>query len=678
MIQRYRFGDMYPTDSVVLDLPVSDAPVPYLEPVAGGFRYEMPDDMAVYGLGETVRGINKRGWHYASFCTDDPNHLETKQALYAAHNFLIFSGSEALFGVFVDFAGRVEYDLGYTCYSCAKIAVAEDNYDLYIITGDSLKDVAKQFRRLIGRSYIPPKWAFGYGQSRWGYKSEADVRAVAEQYRALDLPLDHIYLDIDYMQNFADFTVNRERFPDLKALSSDLKAQGIRLAPIIDAGIRVDPDSEICREGLEKDYFCKRADGKPFKAAVWPGLSYFTDYLKPEARAWFGRHYRFLTDMGIEAFWSDMNEPALFYTEEALDDALEALKGNKALPADSPAGAFDVAPEMTPLLPIQHYLGAMHDADRMYSSFYHETDRGRIRHDRVHNLYGYNMMRGVSQGLRELRPGLRTLVFSRASLIGSHRDGGIWLGDNKSWWSHLKLNIRQMPGAQMCGYLFCGADLGGFGEDTTPDLVLRWLAFGVFTPLMRNHAAFRTREQELYRFPEFLDQFRSLLKLRYALIPYLYSEFMKAALEDESYFRPLAFDYPDDPIAREVEDQLLLGESIMIAPVEEANVTGRNVYLPERMKLIRFRGEDDWDEAILEKGHHYLRCRLGEVLVFIRPGRLLPLGRSALCVDDLDDDPAKLKLLAGPDSASATYRLYLDDGVHTPDDDPSNWHTLKL
>ena len=173
------------------------------------------------------------------------------------------------------------------------------------------------------------------------------------------------------------------------------------------------------------------------------------------------------------------------------------------------------------------------------------------------------MTRAAGEAFADLRPGKRTLLYSRSSIIGSHRYGGIWLGDNHSSWEQLLANIQMMPSVQMCGFLYTGADLCGFAGDTTPDLALRWLEFGLFTPLMRNHAAGGTRPQEYYRFADQLPAIRSMLRLRYALLPYLYSTFMQAALEGTSYFRPLGFDFPADPDAREVQDQLLLGDGVV-------------------------------------------------------------------------------------------------------------------
>ena len=668
MIQRFSFGHPFPTQSVVLSLPAESGPVPFLTPDDSGWQLTLSEQAAVYGLGEMPRGINKRGWHYITNNTDESRHSEDKLSFYGAHNFLLVRDGSTCFGLFVDFPGKVYYDIGYTRHDLFSFHTETPDYDLYLLSGGNENAICKEFRTLIGRSYIPPKWAFGLAQSRWGYKTEEDVREVARQYKEHDLPLDMICMDIEYMQDYADFTVNKERFPDLAKLSADLKAQGIRLVPIIDAGVRIDPNDPTCTEGLEKGYFCKKADGTPFVAAVWPGKAYFADFLRPEVREWFGHKYKALTDCGIEGFWNDMNEPSLFYSPERLRAFLNDMA---ALREKDNIEQEEFFPRV-----VGGAMGLMNSpAD--YASFYHEVDGQKVRHDQVHNLYGGSMTRAAGEAFADLRPGQRTLLYSRSSFIGSHRYGGIWLGDNNSSWAQLLANIQMMPSVQMCGFLYSGADLCGFSSDTTPDLALRWLEFGLLTPLMRNHSAVGTRMQEYYCFPEVLPAVRNMIRLRYALLPYLYSEFMKAALENTSYFRPLAFDYPDDPDAREVEDQLLLGEGLMAAPVYVQNAHGRHVYLPEPMKLLRLRAVDDYDEEILPAGHHYIRCALDEVLLFLRPGHIVPVAQPANNTSELDD--ASLTLWSFlPDGESAEYRMYRDDGVTTEYEKKEHWKTLQI
>lgn len=673
MIQKYRFGTPFATEAVVEEIQISQGKPDYgTVSLEEGFlfSYSMQEEDIVYGLGEANRGINKRGYCYISDCADDPNHTEDKLSLYGAHNFILVSGRET-FGLFVDYPGKLTFDIGYDCPDLLTVSCARADLDLYVLEGESPADIVKQFRKMIGRSYIPPKFALGFGQSRWGYKTKEDFVRVAENYRKNHLPIDMIYMDIDYMEEYKDFTVNQEEFGEFSAFVEAMKEKNIRLVPIIDAGVKIEEGYPVYEEGIAQGYFCVREDKTPFTAAVWPGYTHFPDVLNPKARAWFGEKYRFLTDMGIEGFWNDMNEPAIFYTPEGIEEAKGMMK---AFLADQETDArWDTTlGEKVTFLQLRGQLEELSNRKKDYEQFYHQVDGKLIRHDQVHNLFGYNMTRAAGEGFAVIDPEKRFLMFSRSSYIGMHRYGGIWMGDNKSWWSHILLNIKMLPSLNMCGFLYIGADLGGFGANTSRDLLLRWLALGVFTPLMRNHAAIGTREQECYQFGN-MDDFRHILGVRYRLIPYLYSELMKAALEDELYFRPLAFDYPEDKMAAQVEDQLLLGRECMIAPVYTQNAAGRYVYLPERMKFIKFLPDGTLFEEVLEKGHHYVEIALNEVPLFIRGGKCIPVADAAECVEALDMGTVKLLGFAG-----ASYRMYDDDGVHKDYENPGNWKILEI
>ena len=364
----------------------------------------------------------------------------------------------------------------------------------------------------------------------------------------------------------------------------------------------------------------------------------------------FGAKYHKLMDTGIEGFWNDMNEPALFYSTDSLENAFETAEKmrHENLGID---GAFKLKAA---------FVNIANNAED-YRRFYHTVDGQPVRHDKVHNLYGAMMTKSAAEGFRSYNPDRRYLLFSRSSFIGAHRDGGVWQGDNSSWWSHLLLNLKMMPSLNMCGFLYTGADLGGFSCNTTEDLLLRWLALGVFTPLMRNHTAQHTRDQEIFRFRNWEDM-RNVVSVRYALLPYLYSLLVKCACRDEMMFRPLAFDYPQDKTAIRVEDQLMLGDECMIAPVVEQNARGRHVYLPEDMLLVRFRSGDDYTVQTMQKGHHWLDVPMNEVPLFIRRGHVIPLCRSAEYVDALDT--TKLSLVGWLEVGCAI-TLYEDDGEST-------------
>ncbi len=670
MISKYVFGQPVETGAAVMELPECTQPLSLMqtEQTPEGVRFFCGMDRmdVVYGLGEQMRGINKRGFSYISYATDDPVHTESRHALYGGHNFLILSRRNLpSFGVFVDDPGRVVFDVGETKLDRLEITASCDCV-LYVIEGDSLNDIAGQFRKLVGRSYIAPKWAFGYQQSRWGYTNEADVCTVVNGYHGCGIPLDAVYLDIDYMENYKDFTVDRERFPDFAGLVASMKEQGVHLVPIIDAGVKVEPGYPVYDEGVANNYFCKEEDGTDFTGAVWPGRSHFPDVLNSAAREWFGSKYQWLIDQGIDGFWNDMNEPSVFYSEKRLKSIMDEVLSIK-----------EEHPDMHSFWLLKDKLGSLANNRDDYKSFYHNMDGVKVCHDKVHNLYGYHMTKAAAEAFDRIVPDRRILLFSRSSYIGMHRYGGIWTGDNASWWSHLLLSIQQMPSLNLCGILYTGSDIGGFGCDATQDLLMRWLEFGIFTPLMRNHAAFGTREQEVYQF-ENIGDFRNIIRIRYGLVPYLYSEYMKAALTDGLYFRPLAFDYPDDAHAPKVEDQLMVGESIMIAPVYTQNADGRYVYLPQDMLMVRMKSLEERHCEVLKKGHHYVDVALNEVVFFVKKGCMLPMAVLDENIKSIEGIDASGYEWIGFADDTAEYVLYDDDGLSKEYVPQSEWKKVTM
>ncbi|MCR5654002.1 MAG: glycoside hydrolase family 31 protein [Ruminococcus sp.] len=631
MIKKFRLGNPIDTKAVTASTEIEDVknfPLELTQEERLVVAFSLDNDAMIFGLGESVRGINKRGWIYESWCSDETEHTEDKRSLYGAHNFIVVSSENGKFGLFVDFAGKVEWDLCYSQPNEAKITLCGSDADIYFIDGETERDIVKQFRNIIGKSYIPPFWAFGYQQSCWGYAKPSDFTTVRDNHRKNNLPLDCIYMDIDYMERFKDFTVNRELFPDFRAFVSDMKAHNIHLIPIIDAGVKKEEGYSVYDEGHEKGYFCKNADGTDFECGVWPGIVGLPDFLNKEAREWFGSQYRTLIDMGIDGFWNDMNEPALFYSKKGLETAREKLRDISRADVDI-WKYFDMRNAVTSIQ------NSMDD----YSSFYHNIDGRTVCHKDVHNIYGAFMTNAAGEYFEREYGKEKLLIFSRASYIGAHRTSGIWFGDNYSWWEHILLNLKMLPSVNMCGFLYCGADIGGFNKDVTEDLLLRWLALGVFTPLMRNHRALGTRAQEAYRFSG-TEKFADVLSVRYRLIPYIYKTFRRCSDEGDMMFRPLAFDYPDDRLARETEDQLMLGGECMIAPVYQQNKSGRTVYLPEPMTFVKLSGENVSSQK-LEKGLHYVEVELNEVPLFIRQNKKIPLASPALNTAELDTENLK-------------------------------------
>lgn len=597
------------------------------------YRVRMSDGDVVYGLGENVRGINKRGWVYESKCSDDPNHTESKRSLYGAHNFIIIADADNLAaskGLFIDYPGRVIFDIGYLDKNELVITVCSGNFTAYVVSpamdgadgsDNHLYSIVRQFRHIIGKSYVPPRWAFGYQQCRWSYMSADEVCGVVDSYRKRNIPIDAVYLDIDYMERYKDFTVNKETFPDFADFVKKMREKHIHLVPIIDAGVKIEDGYDTYEEGRKNGYFCKEADGEDFVAGVWPGRVHFPDVLNEDARRWFGHGYKVLLDAGIDGFWNDMNEPAIFYSEKHLKEVFDKIDDYKGKNLD--IQSFFEFKGM-----VEGVANNLGDYERFYHRATQPDGEAVVRHDHVHNLYGFNMTRAASESFKELAPDKDILMFSRASYIGMHRYGGIWTGDNHAWWSHILLSLKMLPSLNMCGFMYVGSDVGGFNDNTTEELLMRWMGLAVFVPLMRNHAAAGTRYQELYRFTD-TDTFKNIVTMRYALIPYLWEAYRKAVEQDTLMYRPLGFEHPEDKVAVATEDQLYVGEDIMICPVYTQNAVGRYVYLPEPMTMVRMKSADEYELEKYEAGHYFVEIPAQEIVFFIRDGHRIPLYKSA-------------------------------------------------
>lgn len=650
-IFKYTFGNPIDTETICLEGQKKDEQyIKFVKLEEGedlNLIYKMDDSDIVYGLGENQRGINKRGYIYESFCTDDPIHTENKKSLYGAHNFIIVDGKDK-FGMFIDSPSKVVFDVGYSKRDELKVNIEDKNVSIYMIKGLKPKDIVRKFLKIIGDTYVPPKWAFGYQQSRWSYKNEKEINDIANKFIEEDIPCDAIYLDIDYMDKFKDFTINKKDFPNFKEFISNLKDKGFRLIPIIDAGVKIEKGYEVYEEGIKNNYFCSDKDGNPFMAAVWPGRCHFPDFLNKDTRNWFGVKYKILTDLGIEGFWNDMNEPAIFYTDRSLKEVIKSAKDSEKKNLDI-YSFFDLKDKFT----------NMSNNLEDYKSFYHNVDGKIINHYKVHNIFGYNMTKSAAEGLKQIEPNKRFLLFSRSSYIGMHKFSGIWTGDNSSWWSELLQNIKMMPSLNMCGFLYIGADTGGFGNDSDSELIIRWTQFSMFTPLFRNHSALGTRSQEPFAFDKTTTNItKNAIKTRYALIPYIYSEYMKAAIDRNLYFSPISFEY-DDEISRRVENQILCGDSIMLAPIYEQNAKGRYVYLPEDMLLWKPDNYLSKNYLVVKKGHRYIDVDLKEIPIFIRKNKMIVKTEAALNVEKIEDK--QLNIIAFVED-KAKYLYYDDDG----------------
>lgn len=563
---------------------------------------------SLYGLGDKTGYLDKRGYEYENWNNDFPApQTEVLPNLYKSIPVLFGLKNGHPYGLFFDNPYRNKLDLGKEdpCYYF--YAADAGNSDYYVIGGANLKAVVTNYTYLTGRTPLPQKWTLGYQQSRWGYStSQAKVETIIANFKKYDLPLDAIHLDIDYMDGYRVFTWNRDQYQgDPRKLIASLQADGIKVVPIIDPGVKEDPNYPIFAEGVQKGYFAKTPDGQLYINKVWPGNSAFPDFARPEVQAWWAKNETFLTNLGVAGIWTDMNEPASF---------------NGEIPNDV-----------------------------VFSD-----QAGPATHAKIHNVYGHNMAKATYTGLKA-QTGKRPYVITRAAYAGTQKYSTVWTGDNHSMWLHLQMMIPQLCNLGLSGFSFAGTDIGGFGSDTTPELLTRWIEAAIFSPLLRNHAALGTRSQEPWVFGEpTLSIYRKYLQLRYRLIPYLYDEFAREAHSGLPVMRPLVLNYPNDPRVRNLNDEFMVGDQLLAAPILQPAQTKRLVYLPAGQWI------DFWNHATYAGNQDVVvDAPLDRLPLFVKANTLLPWGPAVSHVDPTPLTSMTFKLFG----ATGDYHHYQDNGT---------------
>ena len=594
-------------------------------------RLPLAQHAHLYGFGERADALDKRGLAFPVWNADPPMHHTTQTlTMYTSIPFYLnvdVSGGETR-GVLVDHTGLLNADLGQTRPDLVELTIKGEMLVVYCFAGPTPADVLRQYAELTGRVPLPPRWALGYHQARWSYESAREVRDIAATMRERRHPCDALWLDIDYMDGFRNFTWNAETFPQPRELIEELRRQGLRLVTIIDPGTKVDETYPVYQAGLARDYFCRYPNGEPFLGSVWPGVCVFPDFSRQEVREWWGALYRKHVDLGVAGIWNDMNEPAL--TSILTED------------------------------------GAEHVHDRtMDGSVVHRAggeaitgpDGPAISHSLFHNAYGMQMARATYEGLRRLRPDSRPFVLTRAGTAGIQRYAAVWTGDNTSEWEYIPQAIGMCLNLSMSGVPFIGMDVGGFWQDSSGELLVRFAQLGASMPFCRNHSAKYTVNQEPWTFGEpFESAVRAAIELRYRILPYLYTLFADAARTGAPIIRPLAYHYARDEQACRVSDELLLGETLLSAPICEEGAVSRQVYLPA--------GEwfDFWTGRVYQGAQTYeIAAPLERWPLFARANSILPLGPLMQHTGERPTDPLTLHCYLSK-HGQASYTLYEDDG----------------
>jgi alpha-glucosidase len=581
------------------------------------------------GFGERTRLLNHQGEQMTNWVVDAVNYDSRTDNMYIAIPFFMALRQNLAYGLFFNTTYWSRFDIGASRPGEWQMETHGPELDYYVIYGPEPANILRNFTDLVGRAPLPPRWALGYHQCRWSYESEQIVRDLAREFRSRQIPCDVIHLDIDYMHGYRVFTWSPKRFPDPERLVRDLADDGFKTVTIIDPGVKYEPEADYqpFDQGLAEDYFVRSADGTLFHGYVWPDRAVFPDFLRPDVREWWGNLHKTLTDIGVAGIWNDMNEPAI------KDQPFGEPNGKLiTIPLDAPHGPPD--------------------------------ERG--THAEARNLYGSMMSRATREALDRLRPNERSFMLSRSGFAGIQRWSASWMGDNRSVWEHLETSLPMLCNMGLSGVPFVGCDIGGFFGNASGELFARWMQVGVLYPFMRGHSVLGSAAHEPWAFGEQIEQIcRAYIELRYRLLPYIYTLLWEASATGAPVLRPLLYDFPNDPHTYKLHDQVLLGPSLMAAPIYRPGAEYRAVYLPAGTWY------DWWTGERCEGPTHILaHAPLERMPLYVRAGAVIPLGPVMQYTDERPLDELTLRVYPG----AGEWTLYEDDG-HTFEHRSGMWST---
>jgi alpha-glucosidase len=570
----------------------------------------MPSDEHYFALGDKSGPLDHRNQAYTMWNTDAWGWQESTDPLYKDIPFFLATRNGAAYGIFLDNTFRSNFDFGKESRDFYSFGADGGPLDYYFIYGPTPKTVVQTFTSLVGRSPLPPLFALGFQQSRYSYEPESQVREIASEFRKRRIPLDVLYLDIDYQENNRPFSVDQKKFPGFEGMVKDLKDEGIKLVLITDLHIAKAPGTKPYDQGMAGGDFVKNPDGSVFVGKVWPGDSVFPDFTRNDARQFWGSLYSEFTKMGVRGFWNDMNEPSVF------------KRPDKTMPLDT-----------------VHYF-----------------EERKTDHREAHNILGMENARATYEGLLKLQPDIRPLVLTRAAYAGTQRFAATWTGDNTSSWDHMRISTPQMLNLGLSGFGFVGDDIGGFVGGPTPELLTRWMELGAFNPFYRNHAEKGTRQREPWvDGPEHEAIRRRYIEERYRLLPYIYTGMEENSRTGVPFMRPMFLEFPNNPDLETNGTEFMFGEALLVAPKNWPFIQKPyDVALPQGEWYDYWTGEKFPGEQNVR-----VDPPMQTLPVYVRSGAIIPEQPVVQYVGEKPEGPLDLRVYPGKNCAGD---LYLDDG----------------
>ncbi len=569
---------------------------------------EVQEGERFLGLGEKTGNLDRSGRAYTNWNTDYFAYGVGDDPLYMSIPFYLGTHARGSYGIFMDNTHKSVFNFGASTNRFIYFSAEDGDMDYYFIHDDSVSQIISAYTWLTGRMQMPPKWALGFQQCRYSYYPDTEVYAVAQGFRDKKMPADVIYLDIHHMEAYKVFTFDGEKFSDPKAMISRLKEKGFKVVVIMDPGIKTQVGYLPYDEGLDQDLFVKYPDGKVYEAQVWPGWCAFPDFTKAETRSWWAEKMAFYTEAGVDGFWTDMNEPASW-------------------------GQF------TPNLIEFDYEGES------------------ASHRKARNIYGMQMARSAQEGSIAQNPDQRPFVLTRSGFAGIQRYAAAWTGDNVASEEHMLAGIRLVNSLGMSGVAFAGYDVGGFAGEASKGLFARWMSIGAFAPFYRAHSMINTNDSEPWAFGEEVEEIsRNYMKLRYRLIPTIYSKFYDRSLNGLPIAESLAVQFSSDQKIYDsaYQNEYLFCDVFLVAPVESYKEITK-VYLPQGEWYYLYS-----DEKHNGKSTIYQDCPINYLPVYVKAGSIFTQQSEVQNTEEQHDGLLRVHVYQGDEGSK--YLHYEDAG----------------
>jgi alpha-glucosidase len=472
-----------------------------------------------FGLGEKTGGLNRVGSSFTNWNTDAFAYHDGRDPLYVSIPLYLSVHQGICYGILVDNTCKTRFNFGASNKRMVQISAAMSPMNLIFLPGPTPENVLKHYHELTGTMPLPPKWALGLQQCRYSYYPEHELMTVARNFRSRNIPCDVLYLDIHYMDGYKVFTSDKTRFPDLKKMCEELNEMGFRVIPIQDPGVKTEKGYDPYEDGRANNVFVRYPDGEHWIAGVWPGDCVFPDFTDPKARRWWTeKTANWVSESGVHGLWNDMNEPATWGQDvpDMLEFSMEGRGGS---------------------------------------------------HLEAHNVYGQLMAESSRNGLLQCRPEERPFILTRAGYAGIHRTAAVWSGDNIASEEHYFLGIRLVLSMAMSGVAFSGPDVGGFVGDAGRNLFVRWISVASFFPFFRLHSMIDSRDNEPWSYGELAEAIAgNYIRLRYKLLPTLYSSFKKSSLTGTPILKPYFWEKPFLEFETAYQHQFFWCDQLLVIP----------------------------------------------------------------------------------------------------------------